>query len=512
MPTAAWRSPWAMLALAALPLALVLGLISNRHLFEPFFQLRNIDPAYAYLMNAMTLLCGHTPRHIDHPGTTLQMLGAVVIGAMNLLRGISPVCPAADVFTRPEAYLAGIGMVLQVAIGVVLFALPARLYVLTGNLIAGLAIQASFLTSVTVVSQLVRVQPDVLLMPVVLGFGLALLPLGLQARPELPRDAIVSGAILGFGLATKVTILPLFLFVFMFGTIKAKVRFALTCFGAFVLCTIPVLSMNMRFFGWIINVAGHSGHYGEGEIGLPPLAHMVATALNLIVWHKTEFFCAFVALALAVMLWRQRSRLDPTVRFLLIGVVVLIAQLGMTTKHPAPHYMIPALLVMAVVSGVAAAVLGRMRSRYAAGFLVLLLAVGAYPVWQNWQYLRFLPKSYAAEQSANARIRKIAAQECGKLIYQDSNSDVQFALRFGDAFTEGRFRFRLAQIYPDFLLYNRGDDTFYNFSTYLGRDMPASAGDKPSCLLGTGKLPEGGARGIRRLATEGDFNLYAVAR
>lgn len=226
-------SLWALAALAVLPVVGVGALFLNRDLFEPFFQLRNIDPAYAYLMNSMTMLCGHTPRHIDHPGTTLQILGSVVIGAMNLLRGASPVCPADDVFTQPEIYLAGIGAVLQVAIGVMLFALPARIYVLTGNLIAGLAIQASFLTSATIVSQLIRVQPEVLLMPVVLGFGLALLPLAIQTRRELPRDAIVSGAILGFGLATKITILPLFLFVFMFDTFKAKLRFVLTCFGAF---------------------------------------------------------------------------------------------------------------------------------------------------------------------------------------------------------------------------------------------------------------------------------------
>lgn len=240
---------------------------------------------------------------------------------------------------------------------------------------------------------------------------------------------------------------------------------------------------------------------------------MAATAFNLIVWHKTEFFCAGVVIVLALILWRQRSRLDPTVRFLLISVGVLMAQLAMTTKHPAPHYMIPALLVMAVASGVAATVLGHIRSRYAAGFLGLLLVVGGYPAWQSFQYFHvLLPGIYAAEQPANARIRQIAADRCGKLVYHDSNSDVQFALRFGDAFTEGRFRFRLAQMYPDFVFYNRGNDAFYSFSTFLGHEVPASGSDKPTCTLGTGKLPEGGARGIRRLATEGDFNLYVVER
>lgn len=512
-PQARWRSTFALLGLAIVPVTLWIALVSNRELFDPFFQLRNIDPAYAYLMNSMTMLCGHTPRHIDHPGTTLQILGAMIIGAINLLRGASPICPTDNVFTQPEVYLAGIRTVLQFAVAALLFALPARLYTLTGNLIAGLVVQVSFLVSTTIVSQLIRVQPEPLLMVVVLAMGWALLPLATGTRPESRRDAIICGAIFGFGVATKLTILPLVLFVFMFQTTKAKLRFLLACAGTFVLWTLPILSMNKRFFGWILNVAGHSGRYGEGEIGLPPLADMAVTALDLMQRHRAEFFGAGLVLAIAIWHWRRKSQLDPTVRFLLISVAVLLAQWAMTTKHPAPHYMIPALLVLAVANGIAAALVGSIRRVCAAIYLCAVILIGGHAAWQSFQGFRVgLPGIYVAEKSANERIRKIAAEQCGKLVHHDSNSDVQFALRFGDAFTEGRFRFRLAQLYPDFLFYNLGDDSFYNFSTYLGRDVPVGTNGKPTCTLGTAALPEGGARGIRRLAKEGEFSLYAIDR
>ena len=37
------------------------------------------DPAYQYLFNGLLILNGHSPYHIDHPGTPVQILIAGVV-------------------------------------------------------------------------------------------------------------------------------------------------------------------------------------------------------------------------------------------------------------------------------------------------------------------------------------------------------------------------------------------------------------------------------------------------
>src|SRR5689334_16477265 len=43
----------------------------------PYYSYGNYDPEYAYLFNSLSVLNGKVPYHRDHPGTTLQALGAV---------------------------------------------------------------------------------------------------------------------------------------------------------------------------------------------------------------------------------------------------------------------------------------------------------------------------------------------------------------------------------------------------------------------------------------------------
>ena len=73
-----------VLALTVLPLAAYL--LSSVMLEEkgPYWLAENSDPEYAYLLNALNVLEGRPPEHVDHPGTTLQMFGAVVIGLLTM--------------------------------------------------------------------------------------------------------------------------------------------------------------------------------------------------------------------------------------------------------------------------------------------------------------------------------------------------------------------------------------------------------------------------------------------
>ncbi len=46
----------------------------------PYYNKNRSDPSYAYLFNALDIEQGVTPFLIQHPGTTVQLIGAAVIG------------------------------------------------------------------------------------------------------------------------------------------------------------------------------------------------------------------------------------------------------------------------------------------------------------------------------------------------------------------------------------------------------------------------------------------------
>src|SRR5262245_45496798 len=65
--------------LALVPIAglIVSILLVSSH--GPYYYGANFDPDYCYLLNSLNLLTFHEPAHIDHPGTTVQILGAIIM-------------------------------------------------------------------------------------------------------------------------------------------------------------------------------------------------------------------------------------------------------------------------------------------------------------------------------------------------------------------------------------------------------------------------------------------------
>ena len=62
------------------------------------------DPGYAYLMNGLTFATGSLDiGHTDHPGTSLQLICALIIKITGFIRGADDL--PTDVITNAELYL-----------------------------------------------------------------------------------------------------------------------------------------------------------------------------------------------------------------------------------------------------------------------------------------------------------------------------------------------------------------------------------------------------------------------
>src|SRR6185436_2402465 len=74
-----------------------------RSVMGPYFFPENLDPDYAYFFNSLNLAVSQSPAHIDHPGTTVQLLGALIIKLEN--HNGPDVIVAANSIARSESLL-----------------------------------------------------------------------------------------------------------------------------------------------------------------------------------------------------------------------------------------------------------------------------------------------------------------------------------------------------------------------------------------------------------------------
>ena len=68
------------------------------------YYLNFSDPSYAYLISSLNLARGFNIVYTDHPGTTVQVIGAITIKVYYLLSNKNTDL-ARDVLMRPEDYL-----------------------------------------------------------------------------------------------------------------------------------------------------------------------------------------------------------------------------------------------------------------------------------------------------------------------------------------------------------------------------------------------------------------------
>src|SRR5688572_28745365 len=74
------RTQWKSVAtLAVIPVCLFLLSLALRDLRGPYHLASHSDPDYPYLFNSLSILHQQAPIISEHPGTPVQMLGALAI-------------------------------------------------------------------------------------------------------------------------------------------------------------------------------------------------------------------------------------------------------------------------------------------------------------------------------------------------------------------------------------------------------------------------------------------------
>ncbi|MEO5335994.1 MAG: hypothetical protein H7841_03725 [Magnetospirillum sp. WYHS-4] len=480
----AWRPA---LVLAVLPACFAAAALILRAQGGPYWIWHIVDASYFYLFDAINLADLSWPGHPYHPGTPVQVLGALILKALHPGQDL-----AERVLDDPEGHLNLIGDALVGLEALALFAAGFAAFRVTGNLALALVMEAGPFFSMVILKNAYHAKPEAMLVATMALFCAvtlaALRPDALEGRGRT-RFALAWGALAGLGVATKLTAAPVFLLpVFLLkGRGTAVYVLAALCF--FALFMLPAAGALGKFAAHAALVMKSSGAHGAGAATVIDVAAYPGAVLKIL---KRPAANLPVLLALAVVgwaAWRKRRGLtfpSPETRALTgVGLAVL-AQVLAVAKQPTANYLIPSymLLPLAILLAwriVAATMPERPRlAAPARAGLVLLIALQGFGVAR-------LSDELDGRRRDALGLDETAFSACAR-VYFFPASHPAFALLLGDWWTGSRHAGAVAaRVPPDVFWFEQNTMTLRDARG--PRDLGEIAASYPCLML------RGGHRG-----------------
>jgi len=461
------------LFLFMIPLMIMILTLLLKKATGPYWLGGNSDPAYLYLINSLYILDHYVPYFTDHPGTTLQLLGAAVIKILNCNFDHQDI--AARVFRNPEYYLNAIHYVmLFFYLGSLIM---AALYAFkkTKNIVFAFVLQTSSFLFLTLKSYgsgdyilpvIVNINSDTLIMTVTNFYLMGVIKLFYDSKPRaIFVSSVLFGLICGFGLATKFTFLSLLLLpMILLPGYKSRLVFISSTLVSWFIFIFPVISRYGEIYDWlkpILMVSSQSGGGGD-------LSQYVYNFAGLMLEHI--FLTAFVSICFITALYKRQQHTSAekvkdhqkAKTFLLALSLVSLGHFMIIAKHPGPQYMAPAYGLFGLMLGMLylSINMSQTRKNVWAGtilfFLIMTFSAGAF----QYQYQLALTKRDIYNFSNKVYDKY---DHCAIFGYYRSSS-LPMAIRFAEG--HGNFKIYAKQLkgmYPEALFYNPWHRTFHNF-------------------------------------------------
>jgi hypothetical protein len=363
-------------ALAVLPALFLIAEFLFRAHGTPYWLWFNLDPSYAYLMSGMEILEGLPPGHVDHPGTPVQCIVALVVWLSGA--GSPGTAVGASAFTGAEAILARTSDALFALDAAAMLVLGWTVWRRFGALVPALAAEGAPFVTMLALRHGIDVKPEPMLLCATLLLAAAMVE---EAFAPRHRSLVAMAAAGGFGTACKISFAPLALAPFIL-VAPARRRAALVALTAvaFVIFIAPALPRVPYMLHWVGSLAVGSGAYGSGpETVINPERYPVS--FEKLFFGRPIFIVVWLLGAAA--LYARRGERGPGERLLFATLAAELAQILVVAKHPSAHYALPAYEMSAPAAAflwLVAREIGYFRRRapaFARGFAGILLAVGA---------------------------------------------------------------------------------------------------------------------------------------
>jgi hypothetical protein len=463
----------------------------------PYWFTPNQDPDYAYFFNALNVLNLNTPAHTDHPGTPLQILGAVVIKITYSIQSLFQAQSEninESVLRNSELYLSSINNAIILITALSIYVVGFITFKVSKNLAISIVLQTTPLlaSELLLMRESSRVAPENLLFFISqLLIILLILFLYVEGIERRNQFAIALGIVFGIGMATKVTYITMGLYFLLISGIKRKVLAIAIAVISFVLGTLPIISQYPRVARWLFGIATHTGAHGRGDKGLVNPSTFW-TLFSGFVSENLFFFSliAFITIVCGFSLFKRWKRalkspnlINPTLLSLsklqLLTVLTVLGVggqifLGLSKggETVQSRYFIPAASLFGLMILLAILLLSELLSAnsqtevflypHRSITLFVLVCCLAFGMQQLYSSSIVLSERYEMQTKDLATIQKSVFenpnyQNCTRVKLIRSSS-VEAALFYGDVWWGGKhFSNILAQIYPNQIFLNPRD-------------------------------------------------------
>ncbi|MCX5850116.1 MAG: hypothetical protein NTW65_11800 [Deltaproteobacteria bacterium] len=338
--------------LLILPAILFITAMLLHHAHGPYWISYNNDPEYPYLISSLVLAESKQMILSDHPGATLQLLGAATLKISHALNFSAKDNLEFAVLKNPEFYLTVLNMVLITFNTLLLCIIGLATFILTKNIWLSLLLQFSpFLSNAMLTQGLPRISCEPLLL--FSSLLLVLILVMMVVSESFPKSVhwylITLALVSGFGIATKVTFIPLLIIpLFVLPRLRNKIGFLFLTGLSVILWTWPIISQYERIYRWFYLIFTHTGHYGFGKSGIIDIGVYFQNLLYLFGGNPLFFLIWFVALGFIFRFGlfsatRKIAWQDISFRVLAAVVVAQLCAVMMIAKHSSDYYLLPAL-------------------------------------------------------------------------------------------------------------------------------------------------------------------------
>ncbi|MFZ4411588.1 MAG: hypothetical protein ACOYOV_00795 [Bacteroidales bacterium] len=444
------------------------------------YSMFSVDPDYCYLFNGLNLAHRNFPWHIDHPGTPLQILSAIVIRLVHLFRNDSL---DMDLFKNPELYIYAINYTIIYLQAFVLFFTGLIVFRFTKDLVTALFIQISPLAafSLMIQNRIIVEQMELIasLLLISAVFWYLYTQKIEQYRHFITKYVVVFSVIIGFGIANKILFIPLFLIPFiLLPNLKQKLSFTVLSLLSFSIFAFPIFYRWREFYYWIKKLFIYSGQYGGGAKNVVDKHVFLSNIAE--VFHSGFLFPGIVVLSIVACMVYQIPRIkirfrNPLLYKALLGsTLATLMLIVITCKQYKYVYLVPVLLLMVFELYLivklflhAFAVLSKKYIKLTALLLFCMAIYGfdlhkihAYSHSNIERHQLFLESKAEILQSFNNQPKLMIADYYGAPY-------PEYALYFGTAWSgekmRGYYANALYKLYPDSYIYQNWDRLFYSW-------------------------------------------------
>jgi len=446
-------------------------------------SLRSIDPDYVYFMSGLNISEGYFKvKHIDHPGSPLQYLMAIVFRTIWLFRK-NPAGFTEDILSYSDLYLAIVNLTITAIIAVSLFVAGKYVYKKSGSVFYGMLIQTLPFISVILYEIIGRIIPELLMPLPMLALSTFLIGYISDKKEKFSNtDLLLLALIMAFGLSLKLTLISLWIIPLIIVRSLWKKFFVLvTGILFFLMISIPVTLQLERFWQWTKDLFWHSGQYGSGEETIVDLNNLKEnfTQILQIQKHFTYLTIALILLIPPAIIRFKKQKLSNGNKIISVSfavVATILIQIVISGKHYAPRYFLPALMLLPVIIFLLAEIL---KSFYPSKIMKVIVMAGIafFLVWNIKQQpgvINYTSEAFDKQIAARKQTRNIAEtfeQRGIKIIVsQDYGCPFpEYALHFSTVWSAAALRDKyvekLAELYPNTYQYTTWDGKFIYWDT-----------------------------------------------